>query len=41
MNRLKEDRLFEDQNDQMKQALEKFFDNILDCLVISDFELKK
>ena len=41
MNRLTEDALFEVQEDQMKLALEKFFDNILDCLVINDFELVK
>ena len=41
MNRLTEDELFEVQEDQMKLALEKFFDNILDCLVINDFELVK
>ena len=38
MNRLTEDEIFEVQEDQMKLALEKFFDNILDCLVINDFE---
>jgi len=41
MNRLKEDMIFEGQNDKMIIVLEKFFNNVLDCIVISDFEQAK